>query len=90
MLEYPKYGEYQTMGLNLNDDHKKKIKIFIPKDLENYTSLEIQKIIADFIEATQNRIQKEFDKMDVGYDALKRLRKAYLARTFTLIDWEAK
>ena len=88
MLEYMKYGTRTNNGITLNDDDKKKIKIFVPKDLENYTSLEIQKIIADFIEATQNRIQKEFDKMDVGYDALKRLHKAYLARTFTLIDWE--
>ena len=87
MLEYTKYGTRTNNGITLNDDDKKKIKIFVPKDLDNYSSLEIQEIIADFIEAMQNKIQKEFDKMDVGYEALKRLRKAYLARTFTLIDW---
>lgn len=90
MLEYPKYGKLQTMGFNLNDEDKKKINIYIPKALDNYTSLEIQKIIADFMEFTKNRIQKEFDRMDECYDALERLHKAYLARTFTLIDWEMK
>ena len=90
MLEYPKYGKLQTMGFNLNDEDKKKINIYIPKALDNYTSLEIQKIIADFMEFTKNRIQKKFDRMDECYDALKRLHKAYLARTFTLIDWEAR
>ncbi len=90
MLEYSKYGTRTNNGITLNDDDKKKIKIFVPKDLENYSSLEIQEIIADFIEAMQNKIQKEFDRMDEGHDALKRLHKAYLARTFTLIDWEVK
>jgi len=90
MLEYPKYGKIQTMGLNLNDEDKKKIKIFIPKPLKNYTSYQIQKIIADFIEDIDNELQIEFDKMDKAYEALERLHTAYLARTFTLIDWGEK
>lgn len=64
--------------------------IKIPKSVTIYSSNEVQQIISDFIEAMQNKIQKEFDRMDEGYDALKRLHKAYLARTFTLIDWETK
>lgn len=90
MLEYPKYGTKTNNGVTLNDDDKKLIQIFVPKDLENYTSLEIQKIIADFIEEKQNKIQDEFDKMDKAYNLLERLHKAYLARTFTLIDWSVK
>jgi type I restriction enzyme S subunit len=90
MVEYPKYGKKQTMGTNLDNSEKMKIEIYIPKDLENYTSIEIQKIIADFIEYTENRIQKEFDKMDKVYDALNRLHKTYLARTFSLIQWGVK
>jgi len=90
MLEYPKYGKKQTMGVNLDNFEKMKIKIFIPKDLENYSSLEIQKIIADFIEYTENRLQNEFERMDRGYHNLERLHKTYLARTFSLIDWGAK
>ena len=87
ILEYPRYGTKTNNGITLNDDDKKNIKIFIPKDLENYNSLEIQKIIADFIEYTENRLQKEFDRMDMGYHNLERLHKTYLARTFSLIDW---
>jgi len=90
MIEYPKYGTKTNNGITLNDDDKKKIKIFIPKPLGNYTSYEIQKIIADFIEDMDNKIQVEIDKMDKGYKALERLRTAYLARTFTLIDWGVK
>jgi hypothetical protein len=88
ILEYPNYGTKTNNGVTLNDDDKKNIKIYIPKDLKNYTSLEIQKIIADFIEYTENRLQKEFDKMDEGYEALELLHKTYLARTFSLIEWE--
>ncbi len=90
ILEYPNYGTKTNNGITLNDDDKKNIKIFIPKDLKNYKSLEIQKIIADFIEYTENRLQKEFDRMDRGYSNLKRLHKTYLARTFSLIDWGVK
>jgi len=90
MLEYGKYGTRTNNGITLNDDDKKKIKIFVPKELENYSSLEIQEVIADFIEYTENRLQKEFDKMDVGYHNLKRLHKTYLGRTFSLIDWGEK
>jgi len=90
MLEYPKYGTKTNNGITLNDEDKKKIKIYIPKDLESYSSLEIQKIIADFIEAMQKKIQKEFDIMNQAYDTLERLHKAYLARTFTKIDWGEK
>jgi len=90
ILEYPKYGTRTNNGITLNDDDKKEIKIFIPKNLKNYNSLEIQKIIADFIEYTENRLQKEFDRMDTGYRNLERLRKTYLGRTFSLIDWGEK
>ncbi len=75
---------------SMNKDYLYDLEVPIPQKLENYSSLEIQKIIADFMEFTKNRIQKEFDRMDECYDALERLYKAYLARTFTLIDWEMK
>lgn len=87
ILEYPKYGTKTNNGVTLNDEDKKQIKMYIPKPLNNYTSLEIQKIIADFIEIKQKKIQRHYDKLEVGYDALRRLHKTYLARTFTLIDW---
>jgi len=90
ILEYPKYGTKTNNGITLNDDDKKKIKIYIPKPLDNYSSLKIQKIIADFIEFHENRIQKEFDAMDKAYEATEKLKKTYLARTFNLIDWEGK
>jgi hypothetical protein len=79
---------YQSKKPVANIGLIKNFDISIPKDLDDYTSLEIQKIIADFIEYTENRLQKEFDRMDEVYEALNLLYKTYLARTFSLIDWE--
>ena len=52
--------------------------------------MEIQKIIADFIEYTEDRLQKEFDRMDTAYHNLERLYNTYLGRIFRLIDWGGK
>jgi len=88
-----KYAYYQSVNRIKQQGYQRHFQYFkneiflIPKDLENYTSLEIQKIIADFIEYTENRLQKEFDRMDRGYHNLERLHKTYLARTFSLINW---
>jgi len=87
ILEYPKYGTSTNNGLTLNDDSKKEIKIFIPKSLENYTSYEIQKIIAGFINEVGDEIQQSFEKINKGYDAVKRYKRAYLYKTFSKIDW---
>ncbi len=78
---------YQSRKPVANIGVIKDFTILIPKDLENYTSLEIQKIIADFIKYTENRLQKEFDGMDKCFNNLKSQHKTYLARTFSLIDW---
>jgi type I restriction enzyme S subunit len=75
---------------SMNKEYLYDLNIPIPKKLDNYTSCKIQKIIADFIEDIENELQVEFDKMDKAYRALKRLHTAYLARTFTLIDWGEK
>jgi len=88
--EYPKYAQEQMMGFNLNDDDKKKIKIYIPKPLKSYSSLDIQKIIADFIEFHENRFQKEFENMDRAHELCEKLRKLYLSKTFSLLRWEGK
>jgi restriction endonuclease S subunit len=88
ILEYPKYGREQTMGKNLNDDDKVKIQIFIPKDLENYTSYEIQQIIANFIEQMDKEIdEKYFKKYNRFYEVVELLKETYLKRTFSKIVW---
>ncbi|RLA73833.1 MAG: hypothetical protein DRG78_21905, partial [Epsilonproteobacteria bacterium] len=70
-----------------NTKIKSQIKIYIPKSNNKYTSYEIQKIIADFINEVDDEIQQSFDKIHNGYEAVKRYKRAYLARTFSLIDW---
>ncbi|MFK5937243.1 MAG: hypothetical protein QM497_02500 [Sulfurimonas sp.] len=70
-----------------NTKIKAQIKIFIPNSLEKYTSYEIQKIIADFINEVDDEIQKSLDKIEKAYDGITRYKKIYLARTFSLIDW---
>lgn len=88
MFEYPKYGREQTMGKNLNDEDKEKIKIFTPKDLDNYTSFEIQQILADFIEHVDNQIEDKYiKKYTRGYEVVELLRETYLKRTFNKIVW---
>ena len=88
ILEYPKYGREQTMGKNLNDDDKVKIQIFIPKDLENYTSYEIQQIIANFIEQMDKEIdEKYFKKYNRFYEVVELLKETYLKRAFSKIVW---
>lgn len=77
ILEYPKFGEEQALGTNLNDDSKKDIQIMIPKSTEQYTSLEIQKIIIEFFEAfnlwknqildLSNSIKTKCDVMDNAF-----------------------
>lgn len=81
---------YQSKKPVANIGLIKEFPIFIPRDLQDYTSLEIQKIIADFIEYTEDRLQKEFDRMDTAYHNLDRLYNTYLGRTFRLIDWGGK
>ncbi len=49
-LEYPKCGEIQALGKNLNDSEKAKINIPIPKPTKHKTSLEIQKLLARFLQ----------------------------------------
>ena len=93
---FPKYAYYQSLnkvkqqGYQRHFQYLKKNNFLIPKDLKDYTSLEIQKIIADFIEYTEDRLQKEFDRMDTAYHNLDRLYNTYLGRTFRLIDWGEK
>lgn len=89
----PLFAYYQTtdkvkqMGYQRHFQYLKEKKFLIPKSLKEYTSFEIQKIIANFINEVDDEIQESFDKIDKGYEAVKRYKRAYLARTFSLVDW---
>lgn len=77
ILEYPKFGESQALGTNLNDDSKKEIQIYIPMPLSNYSSLDLQRIIVEFVEAFElwknkimnlsNSIQNKCNKLDDAF-----------------------
>jgi len=51
IIEYPKYGTQTNNGLTLNDDSKKEIEIKTPNNTGEYTSIEVQEIIVEFIKA---------------------------------------
>lgn len=88
MLEYPRNGNKTNNGITLNDDDKEKIRIFIPKDLQNYTSYKLQQILADFIEHIDNELEeKYFNKYNRAYEVVELLRETYLKRTFNKIVW---
>jgi len=66
MIEYPKYGERTNNGITLNDESKAKIKINIPKPSQGKTSLELQEIIAGYLDKYFRAIQslkKETEKL---------------------------
>lgn len=85
--EYPKYGKIQTMGINLNDEDKEKIKIFIPVSGQ-INSYDIQVFLADFIEKYFLEIDLKLQAIKNIYEILDRLNKTYLYRTFNMIKWE--
>lgn len=88
MLEYPKYGTKTNNGITLNDDDKTKIKVFIPKNLQNYTSFEIQQILANFIEYISSEIDEKYtNKMKQCLDIVSIYKETYLKRTFNKIVW---
>jgi len=63
MIEYPKYSRNTNNGQTLNDEEKKKIKIYIPKPIKTekkeYSSYDVQKIIIEFLEYQLN-ISKQY------------------------------
>lgn len=73
---------------NLSKTSEEIREIFIPKDLENYTSYEIQQILANFIDYVYNELEeKYFKKYDRAYEVIELLRETYLKRTFNKIAW---
>ncbi|HIP45105.1 MAG TPA: hypothetical protein EYG93_07235 [Sulfurospirillum arcachonense] len=78
---------YQSKQPVANIGLIKQFKVKIPKQFQNYSSLEIQKILADFIDYYKEKAKTYFEMVEKNYNNLERLRKAYLARTFSLIDW---
>jgi len=77
ILEYPKFGEEQALGTNLNDDSKKDIQIMVPQATGSYSSLDIQRIIIEFFKAfnlwknqildLSNSIKTKCDVMDNAF-----------------------
>lgn len=91
ILEYPKHGNRTNNGITLNDEDKENINIYIPKPIREYSSYQIQKILADFVEDIEIELQeKHFNKINRAYRVVKELEKTYLARTFSLINWSNK
>jgi type I restriction enzyme S subunit len=73
---------------NLSKTSEETREIFIPKDLENYTSYEVQQILANFIEHIDNEIDEKYiEKYDRAYEVVELLRETYLKRTFSKIVW---
>jgi len=89
----PIYAYYQTLnkvkqaGYQRHFQYLKQKKFLIPKSMDKYSSVEIQKIIAGFINEVDSEIELVFDKIERAYDGVLRYKRAYLARTFSLIDW---
>lgn len=47
-FEYPRYGERQQLGHNLNNEHKRGVRIFVPRAVEGVSSLQLQIALVEF------------------------------------------
>jgi len=65
MFEYPLHGTNTNNGMTLNDDTKKKIRIYIPISKGGSNSLEIQRFIAEFFETFLDWKQQIKSKVEV-------------------------
>lgn len=82
MLEYPKYGTQTNNGMTLNDESKKEINIYVPKPTNDYSSLELQKIIVEFIGAFNLWKNKIMDLSSSVQNKCNKLDDAFLTEIF--------
>lgn len=85
------YSKLTQKGFgNLTKRSESKVKVLVPKPLRNYTSYDIQKAIADFIEFVtlkSEEIQKLMDEI-ISKTAL--LRKTLLVKLFTKLPYKKR
>ena len=86
MIEYPKYSKNTNNGQTLNDDDKKKIKIYIPKSItiksKEYSSYDIQKIIVEFLEYQFNISKKYREQLQYIKEDIEEFEKGLLPAVF--------
>jgi len=97
---YTKYLYFALQDMkktyNFNRDHKatsenlKQVKIPIPKPLGNYTSYDIQKAIADFIEFVTLKSEEVQKLMDEIIRKTELLRKTLLVKLFTKLPYKRR
>ena len=86
MTEYLQYGTQTNNGLTLNDDDKKKIKIYIPKPYKTYSSYDIQKILVEFLEDNKNTSDKYRKKLDSVDKDIKEMEDNLIPAIFSKND----
>lgn len=82
IVEYPRYGTQTNNGLTLNDESKKEIQIMVPQSTDQYTSLEIQKIMVEFIKAFNLWKNKILDLTNSINSKCDVIDNAFLNETF--------
>lgn len=79
---------YQSKEPRANSSVIKDVKFLIPESLQGFSSIEIQEILANFIEYMDKEIdEKYFKKYNRFYEVIELLRETYLKRTFSKIVW---
>jgi type I restriction enzyme S subunit len=91
---FPKYAYYQSFykvkaqGYQRHFQYFKEKEFLIPESLAKLSSIDIQKILANFIDYIDKEIdEKYFKKYNRFYEVLELLRETYLKRTFSKIVW---
>lgn len=65
-----------------------KIKIYIPKNIKNYDSLHIQRILANFIETVENELEsKHLNNIKKCLEVITKYKETYLKRMFLSMNW---
>jgi hypothetical protein len=79
---------YQSKEPRANSGTIKNIEFYIPVSFGKYNSLEIQKILANFINSMEHELEeKYFKKMNQCLDIIYIYKETYLKRTFSKIIW---
>lgn len=82
---------FQSQEPRANSGIIKQVEFLKPVALKNYSSYELQKILSDFMDSIMYEIEEKYlNNINKAYEVVEELRKTYLARTFSLIDWRVK
>lgn len=79
---------FQSKEPRANSGTIKEVRFLKPQPLNKYSSLDLQQILANFIEHVDYELEKKhLQNINQCYIVIHKYKQAYLKRTFSLINW---